>query len=217
MAYDHEEQEQLATLKSVWKQYGNAVTWVVIILLGAYAAWVQWGNYQSGQSAQASQLYDEVQKSVAAKDNAKVQRVSADLKEKFATTAYAPMAALVAAKNAFDVGDLKAAKAQLQWVVDAGKNDNYRSLAKIRLAGILLDEKSYDEAQKQLSGDFPAELQPELADRQGDIYVALNKIDDAKKSYQLALDKMTEKSPGRQLVQIKLDAIGGANASPVAK
>ena len=46
MAYDHAEQEQLATLKSWWNQYGNIVTWVLIIVLGAYAAWAGWGAYQ---------------------------------------------------------------------------------------------------------------------------------------------------------------------------
>ena len=40
MAYDLEEQEQLATLKAWWKQYGNLVTWVVIAALAAYAGWL---------------------------------------------------------------------------------------------------------------------------------------------------------------------------------
>ena len=35
MAYDLEEQEQLATLKGWWKQYGNLVSWVVIAALSA--------------------------------------------------------------------------------------------------------------------------------------------------------------------------------------
>jgi len=217
MAYDHEEQEQLASLQAAWKQYGNIVTWVLIAALAAFAAWMQWGNYQIKQAAQASQLYDEVQKSIAAKASDKVQRASADLKEKFPGTAYAPMAALAAAKSAFDANDLKAAKSQLQWVIDSSKNDNYTGLAKIRMAGVLLDEKSNDDAMKQLSGEFPAELQAELSDRRGDVYVAMSKFDDAKKSYQAALDKMTTKSPARQLVQIKLDALGVADASPNSK
>ena len=73
MAYDLEEQEQLDTLKAWWKQYGNLITWLLIIVLSAFAAWTAWNNYQSNQSTQASQLYDELQKSMAAKDNAKVQ------------------------------------------------------------------------------------------------------------------------------------------------
>jgi len=215
MAYDLEEQEQLATLKAIWKQYGNLITWTLIVALSAYAAWTQWNNYQSNQSAQASQLYEEMQKSVAAKDDAKVQRAANDLKEKFATTSYASMAALVAAKSAFDANDLKAAKSQLQWVIDAGKNEEYKAFAKIRLSGVALDEKNYALALTQLSGEFPADLQAEVLDRKGDILVAQAKIDDARKAYQAALEKMTDKNPARQLVQIKLDAIGGSATDAV--
>ena len=176
---------------------------------------MQWNNYQNNQSAQASQLYEEMQKSVTAKDNAKVQRAADDLKQKFGATSYASMSALIAAKSAFDANDLKAAKAQLQWLIDSGKNDEYKAIAKIRLAGIALDEKNYDGALNQLAGDFPEDLQSEVLDRKGDIYVAQANIEGARKAYQAAIDKMTDKSPARQVVQIKLDAIGGSATDAV--
>ncbi len=210
MAYDLEEQEQLATLKAWWRQYGNLVTWLLTLVLAGYAAWTGWNYYQSNQTVQASQLYDELQKAVSAKDNAKVQRAAADMKEKFGRTPYAQMSALTAAKTAFDANDLKAAKAQLQWIVDHGTDDEYKAVAKIRLAGILLDEKAYDEGLKLLASDFSMAFAGVVADRKGDILVAQNKIADARVAYQLALEKMDEKNPGRQLVQLKLDAIGGA-------
>ena len=215
MAYDLEEQEQLATLKAVWKQYGNLITWTLIIALVAYAAWMQWNKYQNNQSGQASQLYEEMQKSVTAKDNTKVQRAADDLKQKFGATSYASMSTLIAAKSAFDANDLKAAKAQLQWLIDSGKNDEYKAIAKIRLAGIALDEKNYDGALSRLAGDFPEDLQSEAFDRKGDIYVAQANIEGARKAYQAAIDKMTDKSPARQVVQIKLDAIGGSTTDAV--
>jgi predicted negative regulator of RcsB-dependent stress response len=209
MAYDLEEQEQLATLKSWWKQYGNLVTWLLIIALAAYAGWTGWSTYQRNQSAQAAQLYEELQKSVAAKDNAKVQRAATDMEDKFSRTAYAEMGALAAAKVAFDANDLKAAKAQLQWVIDKGRDDEYKAIARIRLAGIMLDEKAYDEGLKLLSSEFPAQFAGSVADRKGDILAAQNKIEEARAAYQLALEKTDQKSPGRQLIQLKLDAIGG--------
>lgn len=212
MAYDLEEQEQLATLKAWWKQYGNLITWLLIIALAGYAAWNGWNYYQRNQAAQAAQLYEELQKAVVAKDNAKVQRAATDMEEKFVGTAYAQMGALAAAKAAFDANDFKAAKAQLQWVIEKGRDDEYKALAKIRLAGILLDEKAYDEGLKLLSGDFPAQFAGAVADRRGDILTSQNKIDEARSAYQAALDKTDEKNPARQLIQLKLDAIGGASA-----
>lgn len=216
MAYDLEEQEQLATLKAWWNQYGNLVTWVLIIALAGYAAWGGWKYYQRNQSTQASQLYEELQKAVGAKDNVKVQRAATDMEEKFGRTAYAQMSALTAAKAAFDANDLKAAKAQLQWIVANGIDDEYKAVAKIRLAGILLDEKAYDDAIKLLAGDFPAQFASVVADRKGDILVAQNKIEDARNAYQAALDKSDQKNPGRQLIQLKLDAIGGMSAKAAA-
>lgn len=216
MAYDLEEQEQLASLKSWWNQYGNLVTWLLIVVLAAYAAWAGWGYYQRNQAAQAGQLYEELQKAVAAQDKEKVQRAATDMEDKFSRTAYAQMSALAAAKSAFDASDLKTAKAQLQWVMEKGASDEYKAIAKIRLAGILLDEKAYDEGLKALSGDFPAQFSSIADDRKGDILMAQNKVDEARTAYQAALEKTDVKNPGRQLIQIKLDAIGGAVAKKAA-
>jgi predicted negative regulator of RcsB-dependent stress response len=216
MAYDLEEQEQLDTLKAWWKQYGNLITWALVVALSSYAAWTGWNTYQRSQSTQASQLFDELQRSAAAKDNVKVQRASTDLVEKFPRTAYASMASLMAAKSAFDINDLKAAKTHLSWVIEHSSVEEYKALAKIRLAGIALDEKSYDEGLALLSGEFTAEFSGIVADRQGDIYFAQNKLAEARTSYQSALLKIKDKNPGRQLIQIKLDAIGGAPESKLA-
>jgi predicted negative regulator of RcsB-dependent stress response len=216
MAYDLEEQEQLDTLKAWWKQYGNLITWLLIVALSSFAAWTTWRNYQVSQSTQASQLYDELQKSILAKDNTKVQRAATDLIEKFTRTSYASMAALAAAKSAFELNDLKTAKTQLHWVIDHSSVEEYKALARIRLAGIALDEKAYDEGLSLLAGEFSADFAGNAFDRKGDLYVAQNKLTEARAAYQSALEKIKDKNPGRKLVQIKLDAIGGASESKVA-
>ena len=216
MAYDLEEQEQMATLKAWWNQYGNLATWLLTAALAAYAAWTGWNYYQRNQSMQATQLYNELQNAFSAKDNAKVQRAATDMRERFARTSYAQMSAMTAAKSAFDANDLKAAKAQLQWVIDNGTDQEYKALARIRLAGVLLDEKAYDEGLKLLAGDFPAEFAADVADRKGDLLVGQNKLVEARAAYQTALDKAEPKNPGRQIIQIKLDAIGGASAKAAA-
>lgn len=210
MAYDHTEQQQLDALKAWWKQHGNLVSWSLIVILAVFVAWKAWGLYQAKQSGQASVLFEEVQKAIQTKDQAKVLRSVTDIQEQFAGTSYAQMASMLAAKNAFELNDLKTAKSQLMWVQENGKTAEFKSLAKIRLAGILLDEKSFDEALKLLAGDFPVELASSVADRKGDILVAQNKLNEARAAYQLALEKGTEKSPDHRFIQLKLDAIGGA-------
>jgi len=208
MAYDLEEQEQIATFKAFWSKYGNLITWVLIIALGSFAAYNFWNQHVRKSSVEASSLYDTLTDAVIANDNAKAQRIAADIQDKFKRTAYAQMSALAAAKSAFEANDLKTAKTQLQWVVDNG-SDEYQSVAKLRLAGVLLDEKNYDGAMKLLNDKFLPQFAAEVQDRKGDVLVAQNKIADARNAYVAALAAMGPKHPGSQLVRIKLEAIGG--------
>jgi predicted negative regulator of RcsB-dependent stress response len=216
MAYDLEEQEQIDTLKAWWKQYGNLVTWLVIAALSSFAGWTAWNNYQRGQTTQAAAVYEELQRAVGLKDNAKVQGAAANLTTKFGSTSYATMAALTAAKSAFDANDLKAAKTQLNWVVEHAHTKEFQAIAKLRLTAILLDEKNYDEALKVLAGEFLPEFEADVLDRKADVFVAQSKQKEARETYQAALSKMGEKYVGKQLVQIKLDALGGAIEPKVA-
>jgi len=208
MAYDLEEQEKLAAIKDWWRQYGNLLTWLLAAGLAAYAAWTGWNVYQQRQSVQAAQLYEELQRSVKAKDNARTQRAAADLAGKFGGTAYAQMAALVAARSAYDAKDPATAKSRLAWASQQD-GDHFAAIARIRLAGILLDEKAYDEALKLLDSGIPEEFSALAADRRGDVLVAQSKIVEAREAYRKALEKTDERNPGRQLIQMKLDAIGG--------
>ena len=216
MAYDLEEQEQIASFKAFWSKYGNLVTWVLILALGSFAAYNFWNKHQRDQAVEASALYDELTDAVTAKDNAKSQRIASDIQSRYKRTTYAQMSALAAAKTAFDANDLKTAKAQLQWVLDNG-NEEYKSVAGLRLAGVLLDEKNYDGAMQLLNAKYLPQFAAEVSDRKGDVLVAQNKIADARAAYVAALAAMGPKHPGSQLVRIKLEAIGGtAPAAPGA-
>lgn len=213
MAYDLEEQEQLAAIKAWWKQYGNLVLWLVIITLAAYTAWTLWGNYQRTKAEQASQLYYEMQNAVQSNDNERAQRIASDMQEKFGSTPYASMANLMAARIAHDFKENDMARSRLKWIIDSGKGDGYKAIARIRLAGILLDEKKYDEAQGVLSAEFPEAFASIAEDRRGDVYYAQDKLDDARRAYQSALAKASPDDPGRVLIQLKLDDLGGDAAA----
>jgi predicted negative regulator of RcsB-dependent stress response len=208
MAFDLEEQEQLASFKAWWNQYGNLLSWVLIAALTAYSGWTGWNYYQRTQATQASQLYDELQKAVVAKDNVKVQRAAGDMQSRFKSTAYAQMSALTAAKSAFDADDLNATKTQLQWAIEHGDAE-YKAIARLRLAGVLLDEQSYDAALAALVGDVPAQFIGNVADRKGDILVAQGKSVEARAAYQAALAATDKRNPGHQLIELKLEGLGG--------
>jgi len=131
---DLEEQEQLAELKHFWKTYGNLISWVLILVLGGYAAWNGWQYWQRNQAAKASALYDEVEKAVLAQDVARVERGMTDMKERFAATQYAHQAALLAARVLVDKNQGEQARAWLAWSADKAPSAAWRDLARVRLA-----------------------------------------------------------------------------------
>jgi predicted negative regulator of RcsB-dependent stress response len=209
MSY-HDEQESIESLKAWWTQWGNAAAWIVLVALVAAAGWNGWNYWQRRQTAQAAVLYEQAEQTFSSGDKAKVARVASDMEDKYSSTAYAQMTALGAAKALYTAGDEAAAKAQLQWAVDHAKDDEYKQLAKLRLASLLLDEKAYD-AGLALLADTPSDaFKGVVADRRGDLLSAQGKRDDARAAYQLALESLSKnETSARQLIQFKLDALGG--------
>jgi predicted negative regulator of RcsB-dependent stress response len=86
--------------------------------------------------------------------------------------------------------------------------EELRDIARLRLAGVLLDEKSFEQALQMLETK-PGEAMTGLyADLRGDILAAQGKSADARDAYQLALDRSEAGSPYRATLQLKLDSLG---------
>jgi predicted negative regulator of RcsB-dependent stress response len=207
---DLEEQEQLAELKAWWKQYGNLVLLTIIAAALVVAGWNGWRWYQSSQAAQASALYDTLAKAVGAGDAKALRDAGGALTEGYPRTLYASMGALAAARFHFDRNELKSAKAQLQWVLERSPSEEYREVARLRLAHVLLDEKAHDEALKLLEAKPLEAYAPQVAALRGDVLAAMDRRDEAKAAYRLALDKAGSQGGAfRDSVQLRLDALGG--------
>lgn len=210
MAYDLEEQEQLATLKAWWKDNGAKVVAIVLAAAIGAAGWQGWRGWQASQIQQAAALYDTLVKAVQASDAKALRDANGTLVESFPRTLYASMGALAAARFHFERADLKNAKAQLQWVVERSPSDELKDIARLRLAGVLLDDKAPDEALKLLEAPHAAPLAPQYAALKGDILVAKNQPAEAKAAYKQALEKTDERNAAfRASVQLRLDALGG--------
>jgi predicted negative regulator of RcsB-dependent stress response len=206
---DLEEQEQLAELKAWWKQYGNLVLLAIIAASLAVAGWGGWGWYQRNQAAQASALYDTLAKAVGAGDAKALRDAGGALTEGYPRTLYASMGALAAARFHFDRNELKSAKAQLQWVLERSPSEEYREIARLRLAHVLLDEKAYDEALQVLEAKPLDAYVAQVAALRGDVLLAKKQPDEAKAAYRLALEKAGGGGAFRESVQLRLDALGG--------
>ena len=203
-----EEQEQLDQVKHLWKKYGDLVTWALLIVVVAMAAWNGYQYWARSQAAKASVLFDAVEQAAQSGDMAMLQRTFADMKDRYGRTTYAQQSGLLAAKVMDEKGNIDGARAALTWVAEKASDEGYQAVAKLRLASVLMQTKAYDDARKQLSGSFPIQFQPLVADRLGDIDVLQGKKADAAAQYSKAYKGFEAGSQYRRVVEVKLNALG---------
>lgn len=215
---DLQEQEQLDALKAFWNKYGNLITWVLVLVLGGFAAWNGWEWYQRDQGGKAGALFDELDRAASAGDAEKAGRAFADLRQRYPGTAFAQQGGLLVAKVQFDKGKTDEARASLTWVAEQAKESELRTVARLRLAAMQAEAKQFDEALKTLDGAKAEGFEALVADRRGDVLMLQGKKAEARNAWQVAYAAMNEKVEYRRLIEAKLTAIGappGAAAAAV--
>ncbi|MCC7328139.1 MAG: tetratricopeptide repeat protein [Burkholderiales bacterium] len=208
--YDLEEQDKLDDLKAWWQRWGNLVTAVVVAVALVVVGVQGWRWWTARQAEEASALFNGLAQAVRANDLPKAKDATAQLEDRFPRTGYAPRGALVLAKLLYDSGDSAGARAQLQWAIDRADEIELKEIARYRIAGLLLDDKQYDEALRVLDAKHGEPFAGLYADLRGDALAAAGRTEDARGAYQVALAKFDSKSQYRNFVQVKLDALGGA-------
>jgi predicted negative regulator of RcsB-dependent stress response len=215
-ALDLQEQEQIDALKAWWNDNGTTVLGALLIVVVVMGGWRGWQYYQGKQAGEAVILYQQFTMQLASNDTKRINDAAAAVMDKFASTGYAPRAALLAAQaneqgQANGQGrDVARAKTQLQWVIDHASEAGLKDVARLRLAAVLLDEKNYADAMKLLDAKHPASFDGLYADLKGDVLSAQGKVEEARSAYKLAYEKTDANSMYRNLIQMKLDAAGGA-------
>lgn len=212
MAYDLEEQEQFDALKAWWAKYGTLIMTVVAAIALAWGGWSAWKAYQTHRANQAMGYFEALEDAArmgGAESVVRIKAATSTLRDDYPKSAYTGRAVLVAADALLAQNDTDGARDQLSWLAGQSQHAALQPLARLRLAGIFLDQKKYDEALEQLNSP-PEPFVALYDDRRGDILAEQGKNDDARKAWQSALEKLGPADPLKQAIQLKLDALTGA-------
>ena len=212
---NHEEQEKLASIGHFWDSWGGMLTAVLVAALLAFAGWRGYLWYQTSQAVKASALYDQVMADAQSGDTAKLAASLKMMEGSYGSTAYAQQAGMLAAKVFYEKGQAEQSRAALAAVANTTADKGLQSAAKLQLAGILLEQKKYDEAIKQLNSVEPA-YETLAADRLGDAYALQNNSAQAIAAYTQAYKGLEANQPYRQMVALKLSGLGVDAATLVA-
>ncbi|GKS69757.1 putative negative regulator of RcsB-dependent stress response [Nitrosomonas sp. PY1] len=207
-AYSLEEQEKIDGLRAWWNKFGTVLVILLTVALFAMGGMKAWEYYQQKQAYQAADLYVLLQQIQASDDATKINDAAQLVMAGYPSSGYASRAAFITAQADEKNGNAKRALESLQWVVDHAKESSLRDLARLRIAGILLDEEKYDEALRAISVPHGDNFSGLYLDRKGDILVANHKFSEARLSYQEAIEKLNKTNNYYNIVQMKLDALG---------
>ena len=220
MALNAAEEETLEAVKSWWQENGKPLVATVIVILASYTGWLLWQNSTLDQAAAASDMYEEIlslvledpEQAVSAEDSTRILTISDQLREQHGDSIYAKFAALFAAQQAVAQGDLARAESELQWILDNpgqglfGEVDQGLILAtSLRLGRVILAQGDAERALNLVNSVDPQSFEPGFEELRGDIYLAMDRVVDARDAY-IAAQQAGSNSDG---LRMKLDNLPG--------
>jgi predicted negative regulator of RcsB-dependent stress response len=199
--YETEEQ-QVEALQKWWKENSTSTMVGLGIALATIVGWNYWLDYTKDQNGKASAVYDQLFKEATGNKTTQVDTIAGKLKTDFGATEYAAYSVLMQAKTKVETGDTQGAKELLQGL--ANQSNDLSQLAKLRLVRLYLATGEFEKG-LQLIGQIDqkniAGFEGNYDELVGDLYVALDRLDEARTSYEKAIREGYQ-SP---LLQFKLD------------
>lgn len=197
------EEEQLEALKRWWKENSQATIIGFVLGISIILGVNFWQDHKKNQAEQASGVYSQLVQAVSANKQDSIEKLADKLQQQYPKTEYAAYGGLLLAKLKAQQGDLAKARTILQGIAK-GPNKELGNIAKIRLVRLMLAAGEYEPGLQLINEVDPAtssSFSGNYDELVGDLYVALDRLDLARSSYQKALDN-GYKSP---LLKFKLD------------
>lgn len=205
-AYETEEQ-QIEAFRKWWKENGKMVVFGAVLTVSAAVGGKMWLNHHHAQAEAASVEYEQLLQELAQGNTEAVIKRGSYLVDNYAATPYSDLAALVLAKQRTEAGELPAARARLEWVLEHSAQVELQEIARLRLARIYLQEGNTQQALSMLAALTNNAFSAAVEELKGDVYVVMGNRAAARTAYEKALDQSSQGSD-TSLLRMKLDDLG---------
>ncbi len=206
----YNEHEQSERVKKWIKENGMSVVFAIILALAGIFGWRQWLDFQDGQQLAASEAYGALEMEVAAGRISDAEAQYETLESDFGRQIYTALGALRLASAYVADERLEEASELYRTVLDHRRASSLHPVARLRLSRVLLAMDQPGDAMDVLDESGPPEgFRAAWDEVRGDILLAQGMTEDARVAYQSALDNMPGDGGNPQMLQIKLDHVGG--------
>lgn len=182
-----EEKEQIEELRAWWSEYGNYVIGGIAIGVLALFGWQYQRSTTAGTEIAASTVYDTLARRVAAGEFEQAERAVAELAAEHPDSTYLTQARLAIARVYMDNNRDEDAANALRAAIAEADSAALAAVARMRLAKILHYQEKYDEVLALLEGQNNTGFTARFAEARGDALTALERYDEARAAYTLAL------------------------------
>ena len=201
------EDEQTEKIRHWWKKNGSAIIVGLVLGIGSVAGYQGWGVYQTRQAEAASDLYQEMLRSLENEALTRVRESADRLISKFGSTTYADAASLMLARLDVEAGQLEQAGHHLSRVIDHSKDSAMQHIARLRLVTLALDQGVLKLADQLLKIQPMGGFESRYDELRGDIFTARNDLKNARNAYQSALENSVAGSVAVQILDRKLNSV----------
>lgn len=206
------DQQQAARVRSLVREYAPAAVAALAIGIGGYFGFNQWQLRQERQAAEASELYEDFRAAVESGDQDSAAALLQGLAADHEGSGYADLARLLMAREYVDTTQPSLAEQELQGVIATTSNPDLRQLARLRLARVYLYMDRPEDGLEALDADIYSPAWQQLTeDMRGDLHRALGRTEEARASYQAALDLSGQVDAA--WIRLKLDHLAAAGAA----
>ncbi|MDC8832702.1 YfgM family protein [Alteromonas gilva] len=192
------EDQQVEAIKRFWSEHGTSLIMGAVLGLAGLFGWQYYTDSQISAKETASQSYQSALEALINEENREPIEAVMNSDE---VDGYANIAALLAAKQAVDDGELDAAANYLQKVVSQNTDDSLKHVATVRLARVQLAQQKQEQALATIESVTDEAFSAQVEEIKGDIFSAQGNFDKARMAYSTAL----EKNMNNRLLQLKLD------------
>lgn len=199
------EEQQVEQIKKLWDRFGSAILYTIIVLALIVVGYNYWQRHVESQQSQASLYYQTMLLSHQENDTTGVLASANTLIKTYPKSIYAQFAQLELADNAVQSAEYEKAKTALKSVIDHSSESSLVSLAKIRLARVMIMTNEYDNALKEVATLNDTYLSPLAYELRGDILTLQRKSDLAKKDYESALKLLSDNPSHSALLKMKIE------------
>lgn len=207
------EAEQIEIIKKWWKEYGVAAIIGVLVAIAAGFGWHYWQQRHEQMLVHASMRYEQLLTAMVNNEMPAAEARANRLIERYPHTPYAQLAALQLARQDIYTNKVAEADNKLRWLMKHGDSPALRTVARVRLARLLISQNKPQEAIELLDKNDNKTYAAVVDEIKGDAYVLMGNKEQAHQSYENAIKEFPGIEVVQPLIRMKLDDLAVSNST----